>query len=301
MGVVANAPLVVAPAMATNGYFALKTSGWMTWRSQLSLSLLSSLGYVALVAFLAKRGSLARLIRALPVSYLVGVGFGLLMFLAHLGLLDESGMGVVGCGGAEASPTLSSSKRPALILAALVLVAVVVGDVRRPDKKHVVVLAATVCGALAAAVARAAAGDAVFESKDRHGGVRFYGMRFPGTWTGAQWATALWTALGYVTGKIFDILASVFLVVFVLLGFHEAPKRTGAGAVDALGPDKFRDYVASTPKLQKIILVDGAAWVFGSLLGCAPMTCFVESAVGIAAGAAPARFERRVRGRINPS
>ena len=93
MGVVANAPLVVAPAMATNGYFALKTSGWMTWRSQLSLSLLSSLGYVALVAFLAKRGSLARLIRALPVSYLVGVGFGLLMFLAHLGLLDESGAG----------------------------------------------------------------------------------------------------------------------------------------------------------------------------------------------------------------
>ena len=301
MGVVANAPLVVAPAMATNGYFALKTSGWMTWRSQLSLSLLSSLGYVALVAFLAKRGSLARLIRALPVSYLVGVGFGLLMFLAHLGLLDESGMGVVGCGGAEASPTLSSSKRPDLILAALVLVAVVVGDVRRPDKKHVVVLAATVCGALAAAVARAAAGDAVFESKDRHGGVRFYGMRFPGTWTGAQWAAALWTALGYVTGKIFDILASVFLVVFVLLGFHEAPKRTGAGAVDALGPDKFRDYVASTPKLQKIILVDGAAWVFGSLLGCAPMTCFVESAVGIAAGAAPARFERRLRGRIDPS
>lgn len=42
--------------------------------------------------------------------------------------------------------------------------------------------------------------------------------------------------------------------------------------------------MAAAPKLQRIVFVDAFAWVFGSLLGCSQLTCFIESAVGIACG-----------------
>ena len=95
----------------------------------------------------------------------------------------------------------------------------------------------------------------------------------------------------YVTGKIFDTLCTVYLLVFVLLGFHEPPPRSGPQTsprspahLEAVGPSKFRDVVAGTDKLRRIILVDATAWVAGTLLGCAPLTAYVESAVGVATG-----------------
>ena len=205
MGAIANTPLVVAPGMGTNGYFASRVDDGaaMPWRAALGVSLAAAVVYLVLVALLAKRGTLTRLCKAVPVSLLVGVGFGLLSFLAYLGLLRDSGMGLVDCGPeGGGKPAIAGRERltPELGVAAVVLVAVTVGDVVAPDRRHAVVLTATIFGCLAAACARAARGEAFVPRSDEAGALGFAAPSFTfARWTGAQWATALWTMLAYVT------------------------------------------------------------------------------------------------------
>ena len=312
MGAWGGAPLVVAPGMSSNAYFASLAAerGWLGgWRGVLALSFVSALAYATLVAAAARTRYLTRLATALPLSFLIGVALGILIMLAHLGLLPGSGIGLIGHDDG-CHPRVDGAPRAELVVAALVVLIVLVGDAHAPARRDVVLVAAAAGGAALALVARALDGAPAFVFTADAGDVRdvAFELSFASWrgWTRSQALEAVWAATALFACKIFDVLCTVFAVVLVLLGFHEPPRsappsarggdsapgaNAGVGATaalkmrDAIGAAHFRNAISASAKLYRILLVDAAVMVCAPFVGVSPTTIFIESTAGAACGA----------------
>ncbi|MGA9672947.1 MAG: NCS2 family permease [Terracidiphilus sp.] len=249
MGVVARYPIALAPGMGLNAYFTYTVCIKMhiPWQTALGAVFLSGIIFLALTA----AGIRQMILRSIPHELYAAVASGIGLFIAFIGFRNA---GLV-VGDPATLVGLGNIRNPTPALAFFGLILMVALEVKK-------VRGSILIGVL--------------------------------TVTGIAWALGLvhWTpapggfdALAATAFKL-DIrgalnkglLEIVFVFFFVDLFDNlgtlvAVTKRAGLISADH-----------SIPRLDRILLADATATVFGSLTGTSTVTSYVESTAGVAAG-----------------
>jgi len=268
MGVVARYPIALAPGMGLNAYFTYTVCLKMhiPWQTALGAVFLSGVIFLALTA----AGIRQMILRSIPHELYAAVASGIGLFIAFIGFRN-SGLVV---GDPATLVGLGNIRNPTASLALLGLILMVALEVRKVKGSILLgVLATTACAwALA------------------------YSALHFGSTSGplADWAQSLvrWTPApggfhalaatafqldirGALNKGLLEIVFVFFFVdLFDNLGTLVAvTKRAGLISADH-----------SIPRLNKILLADATATVFGSLTGTSTVTSYVESTAGVMAG-----------------
>jgi adenine/guanine/hypoxanthine permease len=249
MGISANYPLALAPGMGLNAYFAFVVVGTLhvPWQTALGAVFLSGLLFLA-VSLLRLR---EWLINSIPLSLKLGIGAGIGLFLALIGL---EGMGLV-VAQPQTLVTLGplASARTLLACAGFVLMA---GLAARG------VAAAVLIGVLAIAASGVPLGLTTF-----HGVVALPPSLAP-------------TLLQMNIPAALDLGAGSIVLTFFLVDLLD-----NAGTLIAVTHRAGlmrRD--GSVPHLREALMADSGGALLGAVLGTSTVTSYIESAAGIQAG-----------------
>ena len=249
MGVIARYPLALAPGMGLNAYFTYTVCLKMhvPWQTALGAVFLS--GCIFLAITLA--GFQRVIMRAIPHQLYAAVAGGIGLFIAfiglqHAGLVIRDPNTLVGMG---------SIRNPTAYLTLVGLILMVALEIRK-------VKGAILIGVLSITGIAWSAG--MVHWTPTAGGVQML----------AQTAFKL-NIVGAVNKGLLEIVFVFFFVdLFDNLGTLVAvTKRAGL-----IGADH------SIPRLNRILLADATASIFGSLTGTSTVTSYVESTAGVAAG-----------------
>lgn len=255
MGVFANYPLAMAPGMGMNAYFTFTVVKGMGLPWQTALGCVFVSGVVFLI--LAVAGIRQLIMGAVPRSLFAAVAGGVGLFIAFIGL-SEAGI-VVAKPGTMVGLGSLTTPTAALALCGLALIAAL--QVRK-------VRGAMLFGILATTAIGAAFGQVHYT---------------PGGYSLADLgATAFQldipAALSLKGGLALSLVEVVFVFLFVDLFDNvgtlvAVTKRAGLQAPDG-----------SVPRLNRILVVDSIAMAGGAVAGTSPVTSYIESASGVAAG-----------------
>lgn len=249
MGLYANYPLALAPGMGLNAYFAFTVVGGLHVPWQVALGAVFLSGVLFLVVSLLRLREW--LINTIPLSLKLGIGAGIGLFLALIGLEN---MGLVVAHPATLV-TLGRLTSPATLLAC----------------GGFVVMAALAARGIAAAVligilATAAAGIP-FGLTSFHGIIAAPPSLAP-TFLQMDIAGAL--SLG---------VASIVLTFFLVDVLDNAGTLIATThRAGLMRPD------GTVPRLQQALTADSGGAILGSVLGTSTVTSYIESAAGIQAG-----------------
>lgn len=249
MGLFANYPLALAPGMGLNAYFAFVVVGGMKvpWQVALGAVFISGLLFLA-VSLLRVR---EWLINTIPLSLKLGIGAGIGLFLAIIGL---KGMGIVVADPAT-MVTLGHVGNVQTLLSCAGFVVMAALSARG-------ISAAVLIGVLATAIA----------------GIPFGLTHFSGL-------VSMPPSLA-PTFLQMDIHGALGLgIVSIVLTFFLVDLLDNAGTLIAtthraglMNPD------GTVPRLRQALTADSGGAVLGSLLGTSTVTSYVESAAGIQVG-----------------
>jgi AGZA family xanthine/uracil permease-like MFS transporter len=249
MGIIARYPIALAPGMGLNAYFTYTVCLKMhiPWQTALGAVFLSGAIFLALTA----AGIRQMILRSIPHELYAAVASGIGLFIAFIGfrnagLVVSDPATLVGLG---------NIRNPTAALALLGLVLMVTLEIRK-------VRGSILIGVLVV--------------------------------TGIAWAFGLvhWTSAGGgfraltetafkldIRGALNKGLLEIIFVFFFVDLFDNlgtlvaVTKRAGLIAADH-----------SIPRLNRILLADATATVFGSMVGTSTVTSYVESTAGVAAG-----------------
>ncbi|WP_421683776.1 NCS2 family permease [Stutzerimonas urumqiensis] len=249
MGLYANWPVGLAPGMGPNAFFTYTVVMQMgySWEVALGAVFLSGVLFVAM--------SLSRLrewlLDSIPLSLRLAMGAGVGLFIGLIGLKEA---GIVTANPATLV-TLGDFREPGTLLAALGFVLICVLSQRR-------VFGAILISILAITLAGWALGLVEYQ------GV----VALPPS------LAPLWLAMDVAAA--FDVaMVSVILTFLFVNLFDTAGTLMGvaqrARLIDASG---------RIQNLSRSLKADSSASVAGALIGCPPVTSYVESAAGVAAG-----------------
>jgi len=254
MGLAANYPLALAPGMGLNAYFTYTVVKGMgvPWETALGCVFLSGVAFAVLTLV----GVRQLIMRSLPPSLFAAVGGGIGLFIAFIGLKDA---GVI-----VSNPATSvglgnlTSATVALSLGGLILIAVL---------QALRVKAAILIGILAVTAASWGLGLTHLT---------------PGAYRPDISATAfkldVGAAMNLKGGFGGALLEIVFVFLFVDLFDNVGTLAAVTKRAGLVAPD------GSVPRLNKILLADSAATIFGSLMGTSTTTSYIESAAGVSVG-----------------
>ena len=249
MGVVARYPIALAPGMGLNAYFTYTVCLKMhiPWQTALGAVFLSGVIFLALTA----AGIRQMILRSIPHELYAAVASGIGLFIAFIGFRNA---GLV-VGDPATFVSLGNVRNPTTALALFGLILMVALEIKK-------VRGSILIGVLSV--------------------------------TGIAWALGLvhWTSNGggfHALGETFlqldirgalskGLLEIIFVFFFVDLFDNlgtlvAVTKRAGLIADDH-----------SIPRLNRILLADATATIFGSLTGTSTVTSYVESTAGVAAG-----------------
>ena len=275
-------PIGLAPGMGINAFVAFTVVGKMgyTPAEALAAVLLSGIFFL-LVSLTPIR---AWIINSIPKSLKFGIGAGIGLFLAIIGLQI---MGVV-AGDPVTLVTLGNIKSPIVLLGCLALVAMVVLEKLNAGfwSKANIIIGILFFSLLAWLPIWGWTGATI------EGGTSL--AKFNGFMSAPPSMSYLFDAVeGFSTGKVFT--ASGLTVIFTLFFidfFDTAGTLTSvanvSGKVDSKG--KVQD-------IEKAMLSDSVGTVAGSLLGTTTVTSYVESGAGVKAGFCPTSNELTKRNR----
>ncbi len=251
MGLLANYPIALAPAMGHNAFFAFTvclTMGY-TWQSALAAVCTSGLVFVAL-SFVGLR---EKLLAAVPSSIRYGISSGIGLFIALIGF---EWSGIVAKHPAT-YVALGDLHRPGALLSLFGLAVTAVMLLKKIRLALLFGMAlTTVAGLLTGVIG--------------HGGMKFgvpslaptlFKLDFAGLFASPQFITV--------------ILIFLFLDLFDTVG-------TLVGVADKAG---LLDEKGELPRARPALLSDALATVFGALLGTSTVTSYIESSAGTSAGA----------------
>ena len=273
MGIVARYPIALAPGMGLNAYFTYTVCLKMhiPWQTALGAVFLSGVIFIALTA----AGIRQMILRSIPHELYAAVASGIGLFIAFIGFRNS---GLV-LADPETLVGLGNLRNPTTYLALFGLIFMVALEVKK-------IRGAILIGVLTTTAVAWALAFAIL-----HAGASFGGML---STTSQAWAQSLihWTPApggfhalaatafqldvrGALNKGLLEIVFVFFFVdLFDNLGTLVAvTKRAGLIAADH-----------SIPRLNKILLADAAATVFGSLIGTSTVTSYVESTAGVMAG-----------------
>jgi adenine/guanine/hypoxanthine permease len=273
MGIIARYPIALAPGMGLNAYFTYTVCIKMhiPWQTALGAVFLSGVIFLALTA----AGIRQMILHAIPHQLYAAVAAGIGLFIAfigfqHAGLVVRDPNTLVGIG---------NIRNPTTYLALFGLILMVALEIRK-IKGSILIGVLTVSAAA--------------------WGLAFLFIHGPGSIQHAvSQATAEWarTVLEYappsggfsaltqtafkldIRGALHKGLLEIIFVFFFVDLFDNlgtlvaVTKRAGLIAADH-----------SIPRLNRILLADATATVFGSMIGTSTVTSYVESTAGVAAG-----------------
>jgi len=273
MGIVARYPIALAPGMGLNAYFTYTVCLKMhiPWQTALGAVFLSGIIFIALTAF----GIRQMILRSIPHELYAAVASGIGLFIAFIGFRNA---GLV-VGDPATLVSLGNLRYPTAYLALFGLILMVALEVKKVKGAILLgVITTTACAwVLAFAILHGAGASGVAAPNSP-----------------AAWAQSLvhWTpapggfeALGATmlkldirgainTGLLEIVFVFFFVDLFDNLGTLVAvTKRAGLISADH-----------SIPRLNRILLADATATVFGSVTGTSTVTSYVESTAGVMAG-----------------
>jgi AGZA family xanthine/uracil permease-like MFS transporter len=249
MGVVARYPIALAPGMGLNAYFTYTVCIKMhiPWQTALGAVFLSGVIFLALTA----AGICQMILRSIPHELYAAVASGIGLFIAFIGfrnagLVVSDPATLVGLG---------NVRNPTTALALFGLALMVVLEVKK-------VRGSILIGVLTTTAIAWALGQVHWTPAA--GGFRsLAATAFKLDIRGALHKGLLEIIFVFFFVDLFDNLGTLVAVT----------KRAGLIAADH-----------SIPRLNRILLADATATVFGSLTGTSTVTSYVESTAGVAAG-----------------
>jgi AGZA family xanthine/uracil permease-like MFS transporter len=270
MGIVARYPIALAPGMGLNAYFTYTVCLKMhiPWQTALGAVFLSGVIFFALTA-----GGISQMIlRSIPRELYAAVASGIGLFIAFVGFRNA---GLV-IGDPETLVGLGNLRNPTPALALLGLILMVALEIRKVRGSILigVITTTAIAWGCAFAILHTAAGS--------------------GATPAAVWAQNLfrWTPAsgGFhaLAGTAFQLdirgalnkglLEIVFVFFFVDLFDNLGTLVAVTKRAGLIEPDH------SIPRLNRILMADATATVFGSLAGTSTVTSYVESTAGVMAG-----------------
>jgi len=255
MGVVANTPLALAPGMGLNAYMAFTVVLGMhvPWPTALGCVMVSGVAFLVLTLVGVRR----MIVEAIPPNILAAIAGGIGLFIAFIGLRNA---GLV-TGSPATTVALGDLHAPSAILGLAGLALVAALSVWR-------VQGAVLIAILATTALGWAMGVASYKPQP-------YDL---GAIRQTAFALDLKGALGFGGKAGLGVVEILFVFLFVDLfdniGTLAAVTKR-AGLIDAEG---------KIPNLNRMLVVDSLATMFGALVGTSTVTSYIESAAGVEAG-----------------
>lgn len=249
MGLISNYPIALAPAMGLNAYFTFTVVQGMGVPWQQALGAVFVSGVIFLVISVLKVREW--LVNSIPMSLKLGMGAGIGLFLALIGL---KGMGLVtanaatlvGIGDIHAASTLIACGG-FLLMAGLA--------------------ARQVPGAIIIGIAAATLA-----------GVPFGLVTFTGVVSAPPSLAPVFLQLdiaGVLRLSMVGVIAALFLIVLL--------DNLGT-LIATLYRAKLMREDGSVPRLDRVLIADSGSAIVGAMLGTSTITSYIESAAGIQAG-----------------
>ena len=262
MGLLANFPLALAPGMGLNAVVAFQvareTGSWQT-----AMGLVVFDGIVVLAFSLV--GARESVMRAIPVDLRRAISVGIGLFIAFIGAVNarlvvvpSDTVAVLSGNPAAVLPPVTHGSlhvaEPLIALAGLFVIAFLL---------HRRVPGAIVAGILVAAGAALATGVATLPAAG---------------WVRAPSFEGLFQA---DLRQAFDLRFVPLLLSIVMVDFFDT-----IGTVTAIAETgQIERDDGTVPGLRRILAVDAASASVGGLFGVSSVTCYIESAAGVAEGA----------------
>ena len=249
MGVVARYPLALAPGMGLNAYFTYSVVKGMgvAWETALGAVFLSGVAFLLLTLTGIRQWIMAAIPPALYAAVTAGIG----IFIAFIGL---RGAGII-----KADPatmvTLGNLHDPNTLLATFGIC--VIATLQAWNLRYAI---------LAGIAATTALGFAF-------GMVPWHAQSY--SWTdmsATMWHLDIRGALNL------GLLEIVFVFLFVDLFDNVGTLMAVSRKAGLIGSDN------KIPRVTSILLTDATATMAGALAGTTTVTCYIESAAGVAAG-----------------
>ncbi len=252
MGLLANYPVALAPGMGENFFFVytLCAGFGLTWQQGLAAIFLAGVVFMILSVF----GLRSRVVNAIPDSLKTGIAAGIGLFITLIGF--EYGRIVVA--------------HPATLLQ--------LGDLRSPVALTAIagllitltLTALRVRGAILLGILSSTLVAVAF------GLVRYSGFAsMPAGLSATLWRFDL---AGLLRLNPATVAVAVFLLLFLAL-FDTVGTLVGVGRQAGLMRD------GKLPRAERALFADATGTVAGAALGTSTVTCYIESAAGVADGA----------------
>ncbi|KAF0644251.1 hypothetical protein FPSE5266_12174 [Fusarium pseudograminearum] len=270
-GLVTSLPIALAPDMGLNAYFAFhvvgyKGSGKVPYGVALTTVFLEGLIFI----FFALTGLRQWVVKLIPSTIKIATGAGIGLFLAEIGLSYGSGIGAI-TGGWNATPlTIAGCPIEMINLQTQMCdSAIFVGGIFVVYLMAFRVKLAFLVGILLVSVVSWPRGTSITYFPDTpEGDSRFHPMKH--TFNALDWDIAKYgtqfvlTVFTFLYVNIIDATATLYSMVRF------------CGVVDAVDGD--------FPRSTLAYCCDALSMSISALFGCSPVTAFIESGAGIAAG-----------------
>lgn len=248
-GLMANAPIAMAPGMGLNAFFAytLVLNEQISWQTALAVVFLSGLFFLILTLIGLRR----KLVEAIPKSLVAAISVGIGLFITFIGLQN---LGVI----VDHPVTLvtSADLSPTILFGLAGLVVMIILEMGR-------VPGALLIGIAFSTVLAALFGEIAAPEKLIQFDLNIAATAFKMDLLGAlKWS---------MFSSIFTLM---FIDMFDSIGTLLAVAPP-AGLVDEKG---------NIEKLDRLLMIDAAATMFGAVCGTSTTTSYIESAAGIEQG-----------------
>ena len=249
MGLWANWPVAIAPGMGMNAFFTYGVVLGMghPWQAALGAVFCSGVLFMALSA----SGLRQWILEAMPKSLRLGIGAGIGLFLALIGLRNA---GIV-VGHPDTLVTIGDLTQSSVFLACVGFVGMTLLDARRVTGAIVIsIIAITAIGLVV--------GDA--------------------SWGGGAWLppSPAPTLIALDVAAVFELGLVVVVLTFLFFDFFDTAGTLTSVAVVA---GRVRDD-GSIDNIGRAVFADSVATTAGSLIGTSSATSYIESGAGIREG-----------------
>jgi AGZA family xanthine/uracil permease-like MFS transporter len=250
MGLWANAPIMMAPGMGLNAFFAfslvLGSGGKVSWQEALGVVFVSGVIFVILT-FLGIR---EKIVKAIPPSIRIATSVGIGLFIAFIGM---QGLGLI----VNNDATLVSlgSLNRTVLLGLLGLLLIVILEIRK------------IKGSILIGILVTALVGMIFKFSPFPAGI----VSMPPSVAPVAFKLDILGAL-----KV-SLWANIFSFMFVDL-------FDSLGTLLAVCREAGLEKEGDIKDLPKMLSADASATVFGALMGTSTTTSYIESASGVAEG-----------------